>query len=582
MIQIKKTILTLVALLAVTTGAWAESKPIGLNVEYAAGDEITSTTDVYVYYGEHPTNHKQMAVKITSTGPLTISMIFDDSFGFNGNDAVYYLPDGVATGGSAGVIPCVGESTGDATVVHVASGTGTLTDPYVFGSGPSGTPVPLTRGTGDKINEWTFTMPGGNVTLEPEYYPQAALTAAPTAINDVPATTDGAIVKAGTVANIGSTETAQGTVMYYVSTTPLDDDALLALAADKWTADVPTAAHLAEGQTYVYYYVRGNDSDNDEENFSDGDILAANALTVTIAAEPTYAVTFADGTPETDKWTASPNTGVSKGQTVTVTYSGERKVKSVKAVKKATDLSKLTAAYTAQDGEILTGTTSQEISIAEGATVTLKNATVNNRIKCLGTATIILADGSTNAVKASNYCAGIQIGGEGTTLTINAETAGTGSLTATGGSQAAGIGTGSTSTSAVTGGNIVINGGTITAKAGTLYGAGIGTGFANSYNNTCGSITINGGTVTATGGTGGSGIGTGTVNEATNTCGAISITGGTVTANKGSGTDTPYSIGIGKVFNNNGTQTCGTITIGGQQKNQSEFTGATYTYPPSN
>ena len=398
----------------------------------------------------------------------------------------------------------------------------------------------------------------------------------------MPATTDGAIVKAGTVANIGSTETAQGTVMYYVSTTPLDDDALLALAADKWTADVPTAAHLAEGQTYVYYYVRGNDSDNDEENFSDGDILAANALTVTIAAEPTYAVTFADGTPETDKWTASPNTGVSKGQTVTVTYSGERKVKSVKAVKKATDLSKLTAAYTAQDGEILTGTTSQEISIAEGATVTLKNATVNNRIKCLGTATIILADGSTNAVKASNYCAGIQIGGEGTTLTINAETAGTGSLTATGGSQAAGIGTGSTSTSAVTGGNIVINGGTITAKAGTLYGAGIGTGFANSYNNTCGSITINGGTVTATGGTGGSGIGTGTVNEATNTCGAISITGGTVTANKGSGTDTPYSIGIGKVFNNNGTQTCGTITIGGQQKNQSEFTGATYTYPPSN
>ena len=132
-----------------------------------------------------------------------------------------------------------------------------------------------------------FTMPGGNVTLEPDYYPQAALTAAPTAINDVPATTDGAIVKAGTVANIGSTETAQGTVMYYVSPTALDDAALLALAADKWTADVPTAEKLTKGEAYVYYYVRGNDSDTDEENFSDGDILAANALTVTIAAEPT-------------------------------------------------------------------------------------------------------------------------------------------------------------------------------------------------------------------------------------------------------------------------------------------------------
>ena len=180
----------------------------------------------------------------------------------------------------------------------------------------------------------TFTMPGGNVTLEPEYYPQAALTAAPTAINDVPATTDGAIVKAGTVANIGSTETAQGTVMYYVSTKALDDAALLALAADKWTADVPTAEKLTKGEAYVYYYVRGNDSDTDEENFSDGDILSANALTVTIAAEPTYAVTFAEGT-DPKEWTASPNAGVKKDQTVTVTYTGSKKVIGVKAEKKA-------------------------------------------------------------------------------------------------------------------------------------------------------------------------------------------------------------------------------------------------------
>ena len=196
----------------------------------------------------------------------------------------------------------------------------------------------------------TFTMPGGNVTLEPEYYPQAALTAAPTAINDVPATTDGAIVKAGTVNNIGETTTAQGTVMYYVSTTALDDAALLALAADKWTADVPTAKSLAQGQAYVYYYVRGNDSDTDEENFSDGDILAANALTVTIAAEPTYAVTFAEGT-DPNEWTASPNTDVKKGQTVTVTYSGDRKVIGVKAEKKAAE--PVTLATALEDGAVV-------------------------------------------------------------------------------------------------------------------------------------------------------------------------------------------------------------------------------------
>ena len=189
----------------------------------------------------------------------------------------------------------------------------------------------------------SFTMPGGNVTLAPEYYPQAALTAAPTAINDVPATTDGAIVKAGTVANIGTTETAQGTVMYYVSPTALDDAALLALAADQWTADVPTAEKLAQGEAYVYYYVRGNDSDTDEENFSDGDILSANALTVTIAAEPTYAVEFAfdKGTPDAEKakWgTNIPDGGVVKGTPVTVTYSGSKKVIGVKAEKKAAAL----------------------------------------------------------------------------------------------------------------------------------------------------------------------------------------------------------------------------------------------------
>ena len=191
----------------------------------------------------------------------------------------------------------------------------------------------------------TFTMPGGNVTLEPEYYPQAALTAAPTAINDVPATTDGAIVKAGTVATIGSTTTAQGTVMYYVSTTALDDAALLALAADKWTADVPTAEKLAQGQAYVYYYVRGNDSDTDEENFSDGDILAANALTVTIAAEPTYAVTFAEGTQDADKWTVKAGTdgsfqslplkGVKAGTKVKLKYDGDRSM--LKGVKATSD-----------------------------------------------------------------------------------------------------------------------------------------------------------------------------------------------------------------------------------------------------
>ena len=47
----------------------------------------------------------------------------------------------------------------------------------------------------------------------------------------------------------------------------------------------------------------------------------------------TYSVTLAEGTEDGDKWTISP-TEAAEGATVTATYSGEKRVKSVKAVKK--------------------------------------------------------------------------------------------------------------------------------------------------------------------------------------------------------------------------------------------------------
>ena len=67
--------------------------------------------------------------------------------------------------------------------------------------------------------------------------------------------------------------------------------------------------------------------------YSDGDICLQ-SITARIAAEPTYAVTFAEGT-DPNEWTADPAAGVTKGQTVTVTYTGSKKVIGVKAEKKA-------------------------------------------------------------------------------------------------------------------------------------------------------------------------------------------------------------------------------------------------------
>ena len=354
MIQIKKTILTLVALLAVTTGAWADETLL-LTIENKGNTSFYSGSKTFddkvtVTFSNEVSNYGDAAGWY---GGGTASLL--TVAGINGytiTSCKFYTDRGTASTGytvqgeSPSVYLFTREVFTDANQ-SVYLGDPGITKIEVYGTAPSASSGPEVAWDEDK-KTGTFKMPGGNVTLEPEYYPQAALTAAPTAINDVPATTDGAIVKAGTVANIGSTETAQGTVMYYVSQTALDDAALLALAADQWKADVPTAEKLAQGEAYVYYYVRGNDSDTDAENFSDGDILAANALQVTLGAAPTYAVTFAEGT-DPNEWTADPNAGVTKGTPVTVTYTGSKKVIGVKAEKKKAAPATITVTWNNND-----------------------------------------------------------------------------------------------------------------------------------------------------------------------------------------------------------------------------------------
>ena len=358
MIQIKKTILTLVVLLAVTTGAWADETLLttitgaGSNTNPATSANVSySTEGVATLTFSEPTLDGQVAYYVSPAWGwwgYAITLTVTPAEGYTITKCVFYdIDNHTATDSEA---PFVVETVFDDKTPKVngtilAYNSKGITKIEVYGyATPSAASGPEVAWDEAK-KTGTFTMPGGNVTLEPEYYPQAALTAAPTAINDVPATTDGAIVKAGTVANIGSTETAQGTVMYYVSPPALGDAALLALAADKWTADVPTAEKLAQGEAYVYYYVRGNDSDTDEENFSDGDILAANALQVTIPAEPTYAVTFAEGTQDADKWTVKAGTdgsfqslplkGVKAGTKVKLKYDGDRSM--LKGVKATSD-----------------------------------------------------------------------------------------------------------------------------------------------------------------------------------------------------------------------------------------------------
>ena len=217
---------------------------------------------------------------------------------------------------------------------------------------------------------------------------------------------------------------------------------------------------------------------------------------------------------------------------------------------KTIDLSTLTANKTVQDGYTLTGTLANKvkISIADGATVTLDNVTINGEnswsysfagINCEGDATIILKEGTTNTVSGFYFeYPGIYIAA-GKTLTIQ----GTGSLNASSKGRGAGIGSGESKTC----GNIVINGGNITAT-GKSSSAGIGSGKGG----TCGTITINGGNITANSEYVGAGIGSGGEGAS---CGNITITGGTITAR----CDYNNGAGIGSGVRG----TCGDITISG-------------------
>lgn len=244
-------------------------------------------------------------------------------------------------------------------------------------------------------------------------------------------------------------------------------------------------------------------------------------------------------------------------------------------------LAGLTTDYVAQDGDVLTGELDVDnypvkISIAEGATVTLAGVTIEGvnddaykwaGINCIGDATIILADGTTNTVKgfydelpgiwarlnhtltikgtgslvASSNGWGAGIGGGCMTTFGDIRIEG-GNITATGGNNCAGIGAGGWGS-----GNITITGGHINAT-GNGGGAGIGSGYGDDA--TCGNITISGGTIIASSDTGGAGIGAGEEGI----CGNITIDGGTIIATGG---DSGAGVGAG----NGGT--CGDITIGG-------------------
>ena len=206
--------------------------------------------------------------------------------------------------------------------------------------------------------------------------------------------------------------------------------------------------------------------------------------------------------------------------------------------------------YVAHHGDVISGKFSaleKYIIIPDGATVMLNDfdgSSNINFIVCQGDATILLS-GTNKLFNFSNNYSALFVP-SGKTLVLG----GTGSLEAVCG-RGAGIGAGCGGQYAC--GNIVINGGTITAWSNSA--AGIGGGLQNA---TCGDITINGGAVTALGGANCPGIGAGL---GASTCGDITINEGvqSLTLRSIAGGSSAYFIGASQQVSYSGT-----ITIDGE------------------
>ena len=355
----------------------------------------------------------------------------------------------------------------------------------------------------------TFTQPAGNVTVSVDYYPQATADGAVTAATDAKATTDAPLVTVDATQLTGAAK-----MMYYASTESTAPD----YDAQGWSDKVPTAEKFTEaGNVNVWYYPVGTDEGvgGATATYSDGD-MNATALAVALLPEPTYNVEFAEGTNDDNEWTASPATDVKKGQTVTVTYTGTKKVIGVKAEKKAkapasTQLDNTTTAWTAGSYAVPAGglTYSDAISVSGDVTLTLTDGTtltLNKGISLAEGASLTVEGNGTMNINGTDGNTSSTVGGNHGTLILTS-----GTLTATGGN-GGNIGMSTDDSHGGNGGDaingsVIVSGGTLTARGGN--GGSVGEycencSGGNGGDAISGTLTINGGSTSVNDGSNGS------------------------------------------------------------------------------
>ena len=345
--------MTLALLITAATGAWAEgtvyNTTVALN-DLKAGDVLTDgfklTTDKgqYIYVKGYKKDGGT-----AETGDYTQLNAYNSTF-----------PGGVTISESGSTYtPYADGKDANAWIVSDFKDYGSATMLYLDGYNYTAE-APLTVEWNASTKTGTFSMPGSDVVLTPIYANAAAFattgtepdvkTLLPEAAEGVIAGTDASLIAEGTgiVANIGSTETAQGTLMYAIGTSATEAPALTA-----FSATAPTAKNVADdGATvYVWYYIQGADAPqgeaatldntfNDTEpacltvqvltNKFDITFNAANANTI----EAGKATVTVDGTDKTSAVTEGKLQGVKMGSEVKLKAATGYKFRKVEVKKK--------------------------------------------------------------------------------------------------------------------------------------------------------------------------------------------------------------------------------------------------------
>ena len=309
-----KILITLALLLTAVTGAWAGVAP----------NAVYWDNQTWSGWAESVTTHTVGDITITATGsakayqhnssgePLAMEAGANDAITFTSNGKPF---SSIAIQLAYGNTEIAGwtynsstyslEWSGEPTTSVTLSGCYIQADVITFTFGTAEPPIEVTPGS--SANTWTFSMPGSDVVLTPQYAPAAQLdeNGAPAAVSGLEIAADAAIITAG--------QSAQGTLLYAVGTSETEKPALTAFAAT-----LPNAKDLtAAGNYYVWYYIQGHDTPQGQEptaenTFNDSEImgpvtveLLTNEHTLNIKQSPNITVTVAGTavTPTDDKVT---------------------------------------------------------------------------------------------------------------------------------------------------------------------------------------------------------------------------------------------------------------------------------------